>query len=148
MSLIHEVLKYIEAHPGSSAASLRLVFPHVPRTWVQRAAYRLFESEFTTREMIKGQFCYFAAKAYPETGGMPIAEITRSRGLVRKAQELESKGLWLRAATVWLEAFDASRLTDERAHCLAQRLKCLEKRAYSAGGERVYDLPGRFNGEL
>lgn len=148
MSLIHEILKYIEAHPGTSAADLRLVFPHVSRTVVQRAAYRLFESEFTTREMVKGQYCYFAAKSYPETGGIPIAEITRSRGLVRKAQELESKGLWLRAATVWLEAFDASRLTDERAYCLAQRLKCLENRTYSAGGECVCDLPGWFNGDL
>jgi hypothetical protein len=92
MSLIHEVLKYIEAHPGTSAADLRLVFHRVPRTVVQRAAYRLYESEFTTREMIKGQYCYFAAKSYPETGGMPLDEITRSRGLVRKAQELQSKG--------------------------------------------------------
>jgi hypothetical protein len=80
MSLIHEILKYIEAHPGTSAADLRLVFHRVPRTVVQRAAYRLYESEFTTREMIKGQYCYFAAKSYPETGGMPLDEITRSRG--------------------------------------------------------------------
>jgi hypothetical protein len=42
--------------------------------------------------MLKGQYCYFAAKSYPETGGMPLDEITRSRGLVRKAQELQSKG--------------------------------------------------------
>ncbi|MDV2901750.1 hypothetical protein R0H17_08920 [Phytobacter diazotrophicus] len=146
MSLIHEILKYIEAHPGTSAADLRLVFHRVPRTVVQRAAYRLYESEFTTREMIKGQYCYFAAKSYPETGGMPLDEITRSHGLVRKAQELQSKGLYLRAATMWLEAFDASRLTEERAYCLDQRLKCLENRAHSACGERVYDLPGRFVG--
>ncbi len=146
MSLIHEILKYIEAHPGTSAADLRLVFHRVPRTVVQRAAYRLYESEFTTREMIKGQYCYFAAKSYPETGGMPLDEITRSRGLVRKAQELQSKGLYLRAATMWLEAFDASRLTEGRAYCLDQRLKCLENRAHSACGERVYDLPGRFVG--
>ncbi|HEN1250769.1 TPA: PerC family transcriptional regulator, partial [Escherichia coli] len=47
--------------------------------------------------------------------------------LTRQAEELESRGLFRRAATVWMEAFRESHSQPERNNFLAHRERCLRK---------------------
>lgn len=148
MSLMKEILGYIQANPGVRATDLKLIFPKHDRTAVQRAAYRLFESGYTSRQEVNKQFCYFPERAHPDITALPLEELARAAGLIKKAEELELKGLYQRAATVWLEAFSASRVASEREKCLRQRKKCLARRIFPSSPERVYELAGRFNGDI
>ncbi|WP_248900508.1 PerC family transcriptional regulator, partial [Escherichia fergusonii] len=47
--------------------------------------------------------------------------------LTRQAEELESRGLYRRAATVWMAAFRESHSQPERNNFLARRERCLRK---------------------
>lgn len=49
--------------------------------------------------------------------------------LTRQAEELESRGLYRRAATVWMAAFRESHSQPERNNFLARREQCLQKAA-------------------
>ncbi|HHE2808520.1 TPA: PerC family transcriptional regulator, partial [Escherichia coli] len=66
--------------------------------------------------------------------------------LTRQAEELESRGLYRRAATVWMAAFRESHSQPARNNFLARRERCLRKSSKrSASGEEWY-LSGNYVG--
>lgn len=66
--------------------------------------------------------------------------------LTRQAEELESRGLYRRAATVWMAAFRESHSQPERNNFLARRERCLRKsNKRAASGEEWY-LSGNYVG--
>lgn len=125
MSLVAEILEYIKTAPGSSAADICDAFPQYPRPAVQRAAYRLYDAGYTTRSGDKNKFRYTFNEFRIETAIKPLQETRPAKALIKQASALEQKGLYLRAATVWRDAFDASRSITEREQCLRRKRKCI-----------------------
>ncbi len=125
MSLVAEILEYIKTFPGSSAGDIADAFPQYPRPAVQRAAYRLYDAGYTTRSGEKNKFLYTFNESRIESDVKPLQETRHAKVLIKQASALEQKGLYLRAATVWRDAFDASRSITEREQCLRRKRKCI-----------------------
>ncbi|HHG0451020.1 TPA: hypothetical protein ACPSK6_005153, partial [Citrobacter freundii] len=66
--------------------------------------------------------------------------------LMETAKGLESKGLFHRAATIYMEAFSASAIESERAAILAERQRCLGLAKPAVIAEDGCYLAGRFSG--
>ncbi|ECC6922541.1 PerC family transcriptional regulator [Salmonella enterica] len=68
--------------------------------------------------------------------------------LVSDAEKLESRGLFRRAATVWMQAFDESLLIGEREAFTRRCQKCIAScKKPVRPGEQIY-LAGRFVGDV
>ncbi|HBB7701638.1 TPA: PerC family transcriptional regulator, partial [Escherichia coli] len=66
--------------------------------------------------------------------------------LTRQAEELESRGLYRRAATVWMAAFRESHSQQERNNFLARRERCLRKSSKRAASGEEWYLSGNYVG--
>ncbi|ELK8098450.1 PerC family transcriptional regulator, partial [Escherichia coli] len=66
--------------------------------------------------------------------------------LTRQAEELESRGLYRRAATVWMAAFRESHSQSERNNFLARRERCLRKSSKRAVSGDEWYLSGNYVG--
>ena len=66
--------------------------------------------------------------------------------LTRQAEELESRGLFRRAATVWMAAFRESHSQPERNNFLARRERCLRKSSKRAASGEEWYLSGNYVG--
>lgn len=66
--------------------------------------------------------------------------------LTRQAEELESRGLYRRAATVWMAAFRESHSQPERNNFLARREQCLRKSSKRAVSGDEWYLSGNYVG--
>ncbi|HAF2131197.1 TPA: PerC family transcriptional regulator [Salmonella enterica] len=113
-----------------------------------------------TRQKEKGPARYFASES-EAVAAKPAQKransTSRRKGsgdpqvlaeLVSSAEELESKGFFNRAATVWLEAFSESMTKRERDEFLRRRQKCLShSKKRTRPVEQVY-LAGRFVGNV
>lgn len=66
--------------------------------------------------------------------------------LTRQAEELESRGLYRRAATVWMAAFRESHSQPERNNFLARRERCLRKSSKRAASGEEWYLSGNYVG--
>ncbi|EEQ2515187.1 TPA: PerC family transcriptional regulator [Escherichia coli] len=66
--------------------------------------------------------------------------------LTRQAEELESRGLYRRAATVWMAAFRESHSQQERNNFLARRERCLRKSSKRAVSVEEWYLSGNYVG--
>ena len=66
--------------------------------------------------------------------------------LTRQAEELESRGLYRRAATVWMAAFRESHSQPERNNFLARREQCLRKSSKRAVSSDEWYLSGNYVG--
>ncbi|EDV2802724.1 PerC family transcriptional regulator [Salmonella enterica subsp. diarizonae] len=156
MSLLADVQKFIELNRGVTAKELAATFSDYRRTAVQQAASRLYRCKRVNRRLDGNVFRYYAGKDEAviltlrqkrsgRTGsGDPMVLAT----LVSRAEELESKGSFNRAATVWLEAFDESLLVGEREAFSRRRQKCIAScKKPVRPGEQIY-LAGRFVGDV
>ncbi|ECI5661789.1 PerC family transcriptional regulator [Salmonella enterica] len=156
MSLLADVQKFIELNRGVTAKELAATFSDYRRTAVQQAASRLYRCKRVNRRLDGNVFRYYAGKDEAviltlrqkrsgRTGsGDPMVLAT----LVSRAEELESKGSFNRAATVWLEAFDESLLVGEREAFSRRRQKCIDScKKPVRPGEQIY-LAGRFVGDV
>lgn len=66
--------------------------------------------------------------------------------MARQAEELESRGLYRRAATVWMAAFRESHSQPERNNFLARREQCLRKSSKRAVSSDEWYLSGNYVG--
>ncbi|EFO5493658.1 PerC family transcriptional regulator [Salmonella enterica] len=158
MSLLADVQKFIELNRGVTAKELAAAFSDYRRMAVQQAASRLYRCKRVNRRLHGKVFRYYAGKDEAVTltlrqkksraasryagSGDPKVIAT----LVSDAEDLESRGLFRRAATVWMEAFRESHIPSERSAFLARRERCLRKsRKYVASGSEWY-LSGNYVG--
>ncbi|MDJ6850320.1 PerC family transcriptional regulator [Salmonella enterica] len=160
MSLLAKVQAFIGLNPGLTSNEIADAFPEYDRLLVQRSASKLYRCKRVNRRLHGKVFRYYAGKdeaviltlrqkkpraASRYTGsGDPKVIAT----LVSDAEKLESRGLFRRAATVWMQAFDESLLIGEREAFTRRCQKCIERcRKPVRPGEQIY-LAGRFVGDV
>ncbi|EFH5562741.1 PerC family transcriptional regulator [Escherichia coli] len=161
MSLLNDVQKFIEAHPGCTSGDIADAFAGYSRQRVLKSASKLRQSgrvahrcEGDTRRHFPRQI-----KISPEAERQPVRETRPVRNfyvgtndpreilcLTRQAEELESRGLYRRAATVWMAAFRESHSQPERNNFLARREQCLRKSSKRAVSGDEWYLSGNYVG--
>ena len=142
MSLLKDIQIFIAANPGLTnkeiAASMRQYDVHA----VQRGVCHLVKLNRATRQHNGKCYQYFAkapggdvsegrsalkinradAPAVSEQEAAPNPAVTT---MMEKAQVLFEKGLFQRAATVLMEAFNRSKDEEQRMKILIERQRCL-----------------------
>ncbi|HCK1083327.1 TPA: RusA family crossover junction endodeoxyribonuclease [Escherichia coli] len=150
MSLLNEVQKFIEAHPGCTSGDIADAFAGYSRQRVLQSASKLRQSGRVAHRCegdTRRHFPRLTERAQ-EPEPQPVRETRPVRNfyvgtndprvilcLTRQAEELESRGLYRRAATVWMAAFRESHSQPERNNFLARRERCLRK-----SNNRIRDL--------
>ncbi|EJP5184192.1 PerC family transcriptional regulator [Salmonella enterica] len=160
MSLLADVQAFIEINPGLTTREIANALPEYDRFLVQRAASYLHKHGRVTRHKGRGLARYFASErdvmnVKPRQTKTSTASRYTGSGdpkliaaLVSRAEALEAKGLFNRAAKVWMEAFDESLLISEREALSKRRQKCLDScKKPVRPGEQIY-LAGRFVGNV
>ncbi|ECA0402305.1 PerC family transcriptional regulator [Salmonella enterica subsp. enterica serovar Newport] len=158
MSLLADVQAFIEINPGLTTWEIANALPEYDRFLVQRAASYLHKHGRVTRHKGRGLARYFASErdvVKPRQTKTSTASRYTGSGdpkviatLVSRAEALEAKGLFNRAANVWMEAFDESLLISEREALSKRRQKCLDScKKPVRPGEQIY-LAGRFVGNV
>ncbi|EOC0702335.1 PerC family transcriptional regulator [Salmonella enterica subsp. enterica serovar Kokomlemle] len=157
MSLMSDVQKFIETHPGCTSSEIADAFADFHRQRVLQSASKLRQSERVAHRF-EGKTCrHFPHEAdiQPVPEAMPIRNDYAGSNdprvilrLTRKAEALESRGLFNRASIVWLEAFSESQFINEREEFLRRRQKCLNRiKKRTGSAEQIY-LAGRFVGDV
>jgi hypothetical protein len=153
MSLKIKIHEFISDNPGVRMKQIREAFPGYKRNTVNSAVRRLVEQHVLDHAEDGSCFKYFvpvdlttestfAAEKYVTE--MPVVS---TKDVEAKAEELESKGLFNRAATLWLKAFDLCRINKDRELFLRRRKRCLEQVRRSMSKDGQCFLAGRFSTE-
>ncbi len=144
MSLLNDVQKFIEAHPGCTSGDIADAFAGYSRQRVLQSASKLRQSGRVAHRCegdTRRHFPRLTERAQ-EPEPQPVRETRPVRNfyvgtndprvilcLTRQAEELESRGLYRRAATVWMAAFRESHSQPERNNFLARREQSYRKAA-------------------
>lgn len=163
MSLLNEVQKFIEAHPGCTSGDIADAFAGYSRQRVLQSASKLRQSGRVAHRCegdTRRHFPRLTERAQ-EPEPQPVRETRPVRNfyvgtndprvilcLTRQAEELESRGLYRRAATVWMAAFRESHSQPERNNFLARRERCLRKSSKRAASGEEWYLSGNYVGGL
>ncbi len=159
MSLLNEVQKFIEAHPGCTSGDIADAFAGYSRQRVLQSASKLRQSGRVAHRCegdTRRHFPRLTERAQ-EPEPQPVRETRPVRNfyvgtndprvilcLTRQAEELESRGLYRRAATVWMAAFRESHSQSERNNFLARRERCLRKSSKRAVSGDEWYLSGNY----
>ncbi|EIB5772290.1 TPA: PerC family transcriptional regulator [Escherichia coli] len=161
MSLLNEVQKFIEAHPGCTSGDIADAFAGYSRQRVLQSASKLRQSGRVAHRCegdTRRHFPRLTERAQ-EPKPQPVRETRPVRNfyvgtndprvilcLTRQAEELESRGLFRRAATVWMEAFRESHSQPERNNFLAHRERCLRQSSKRSASGEEWHLSGNYVG--
>lgn len=161
MSLLNDVQKFIEAHPGCTSGDIADAFAGYSRQRVLQSASKLRQSGRVAHRCegdTRRHFPRLTERAQ-EPEPQPVRETRPVRNfyvgtndprvilcLTRQAEELESRGLYRRAATVWMAAFRESHSQQERNNFLARRERCLRKSSKRAVSGEEWYLSGNYVG--
>ncbi|EDW8028225.1 PerC family transcriptional regulator [Salmonella enterica] len=156
MSLLVKVQAFIELNPGLTSNEIADALPEYARFDVQRSASKLYRCKRVNRRLAGDVFRYYAGKdeaviltlRQKRSGRTGSGDPMVLAKLVNDAEKLESRGLFRRAATVWMQAFDESLLIGEREAFTRRCQKCIERcKKPVRPGEQIY-LAGRFVGDV
>lgn len=125
MNSVELVIDFIARHPGASAKSIMHgtgLGPYALRHVLAGLAARdlIRQTRSTTRPL-----CWWPCHTAAEREGEHAAWYQ----LREKAQALERKGFWHRAAGVWLQALDATAEETLRHRAARHRTRCLQRAA-------------------
>ncbi|AMX38517.1 phage protein [Escherichia coli HVH 143 (4-5674999)] len=161
MSLLNDVQKFIEAHPGCTSGDIADAFAGYSRQRVLQSASKLRQSGRVAHRCEGDTRRHFPrlTEIPQEPEPQPVRESRPVRNfyvgtndprvilcLTRQAEELESRGLYRRAATVWMAAFRESHSQQERNNFLARRERCLRKSSKRAVSVEEWYLSGNYVG--
>lgn len=146
MSLMKTLEIFIADNPGLSSREIADSFTDYSTESVQRTVCRLYDFNFTTRELVGSQYRYYAVNSAAGCGQPVLHVDTGVSEIVKKAKALHDKGLYRRAASLWFEAFQRSEVVTERDRCLKERLRCLRQAKYVFKPQSQWFLAGKFSG--
>ncbi|STE49786.1 CPS-53 (KpLE1) prophage protein [Escherichia coli] len=161
MSLLNDVQKFIEAHPGCTSGDIADAFAGYSRQRVLQSASKLRQSGRVAHRCEGDTHRHFPrlTERAQDPEPQPVRETRPVRNfyvgtndprvilcLTRQAEELESRGLYRRAATVWMAAFRESHSQPERNNFLARRERCLRKSSKRAASGEEWYLSGNYVG--
>lgn len=153
MSLLNDVQKFIEAHPGCTSGDIADAFAGYSRQRVLQSASKLRQSGRVAHRCEGDTHRHFPrlTERAQDPEPQPVRETRPVRNfyvgtndprvilcLTRQAEELESRGLYRRAATVWMAAFRESHSQPERSNFLARRERCLRKSSIRLTANQAY----------
>lgn len=147
MSLMKTLEMFIADNPGLTSREIAEAFADYSVDAVQRTVCRLHEYNFITREWRGNQFRYYALATSTGAGRREPPVDKAVVALVEKAKALQERGLYRRAATLWMEAFRCSEVRIERERCLKERQRCLRKAVSDTKVGNSWFLAGRYAGE-
>ncbi|MCK6993394.1 hypothetical protein L8S92_00110 [Enterobacter asburiae] len=142
MSFLKTIQLFVANNPGLTNKQIAAALPEYELHSVQRAVCRLVMLNRAERKGVRPNFRYYAQAPTGAIGPItPRAPIEKAEvipepkqetvpnpaviAMMDKAQELFDKGLFLRAATVLMEAFNRSKNEAMREKILAERQRCL-----------------------
>jgi len=150
MSIESEVLQFALDNPGCSTRQVANVLTHSSFRTISRCLFH-FHSEGKLKREVHNDttIVYYPSSEF----AMEVAAAAASHSEVVKtvtdleqlASSLEEKGLYQRAATTWLKAFDLSPANKDRERYVKRRAACLRQ-----AKKLVIDgcpLAGRYIGE-
>lgn len=154
MSMLKEVQAFLAKNPGSGSAEIVEAFSQYSARSIQRTVCRLYDLNRATRETVGNRYVYSAdmpldmAKGCASPAKVVVKQMPRQvvTHLIEKADHLMSRGLYRRAATMFMEAFEGAVHTEERDYCLRQRQRCLKKCAVDKKKPEEWCLAGKFCG--
>lgn len=146
MSIASEILQFVIANPGCNYRQVADAIPGLNASTVNRCLSRFFADGRLAREL-RG-----SALAYYPIGGVEPESLSEENlriltGLENRAQQLEAKELYFRAASVWLKAFDMAISNTDRSRYISRRAACLRNAGNSKAPEGRCYLAGRYVGE-
>ncbi|EAQ4297040.1 BlaI/MecI/CopY family transcriptional regulator [Salmonella enterica] len=145
MSILKTVQMFIAMNPGVTTRDIIEGLTQFSQDRLQLAVCRLYGSGLATRKRDGRQFRYYAVP--PADCHFEVFEPTPEvSALMETAKGLESKGLFHRAATIYMEAFSASSIESDRAAILAERQRCIGLAKPAVIAEDGCYLAGRFAG--
>lgn len=160
MSLLNDVQKFIEAHPGCTSGDIADAFAGYSRQRVLQSASKLRQSGRVVHRCegdTRRHFPRLTERAQ-EPEPQPVRETRPVRNfyvgtndprvilcLTRQAEELESRGLYRRAATVWMAAFRESHSQPERNNFLARRELNLSNSSVLGACQKLQEAVGLPN---
>lgn len=142
MSFLKTIQLFVANNPGLTNKEIAAALPEYELHSVQRAVCRLVMLNRAERKGERHNFRYYAkAPTGPIGPVIPREAVEKSEvipepnqetapnpavvAMMDKAQELFDRGLFLRAATVLMEAFNRSKNEGMREKILAERQRCL-----------------------
>lgn len=142
MSFLKTIQLFVADNPGLTNKEIAAALPEYELHSVQRAVCRLVMLNRAERRGERHNFRYYAkAPVGPIRPIVPRYSVEKAEiapepkqetipnpavvALMDKAKELSDKGLFLRAATVLMEAFTRSKNEDMREKIMAERQRCL-----------------------
>ncbi|MBB3324894.1 PerC family transcriptional regulator [Atlantibacter sp. RC6] len=146
MSIASEIMKYVIENPGCTYRQIAAAMPDINLSTINRCLSRAFINGKLARELNDSTLAYYPIE---EAGPEALTEENRRMltELENLAQQLEAKGLYFRAASVWLTAFDMAISNTDRSRYISRRAACLRYAGnFKAPEGRCY-LAGRYVGE-
>lgn len=142
MSFLKTIQLFISKNPGLTNKEIAAALPDYELHSVQRAVCRLAMLGRAERRGERPTFRYYAkapvgpigpiVPRYPVEKAEVMPEPKQENApnpavvaMMEKAKELSDKGLFLRAATVLMEAFNRSKNEEMREKIMAERQRCL-----------------------
>ncbi|MFP9429837.1 hypothetical protein ACJ9N4_06070 [Enterobacter sp. LM3] len=142
MSFLKTIQLFVANNPGLTNKEIAAALPEYELHSVQRAVCRLVMLHRAERKGERHNFRYYAkAPTGPIGPVIPREAVEKSEvipepnqetapnpavvAMMDKAQDLFDKGLFLRAATVLMDAFNRSKNEGMREKILAERQRCL-----------------------
>ncbi|ELT0931623.1 MULTISPECIES: hypothetical protein [Enterobacter cloacae complex] len=142
MSFLKTIQLFVANNPGLTNKEIAAALPEYALHSVQRAVCRLVMLNRAERKGVRPNFRYYAkapvgpigpiVPRYPvekaEVMPEPKQESAPNPAVVammEKAKELFDKGLFLRAATVLMDAFNRSKSEEMREKIMEERQRCL-----------------------
>lgn len=146
MSIASEVLQFVIDNPGCTYRQVADAIPGLNVSTVNRCLSRFFTEGKLARELHGSALAYYPiGETEPEA--LSEEKLRILTGLENRAQQLEAKGLYFRAASVWLNAFDMAISNTDRSRYISRRAACLRYAGnFKAPEGRCY-LAGRYVGE-
>lgn len=146
MSIASEVLQFVFDNPGCTYRQVADAIPGLNVSTVNRCLSRFFAEGRLARELHGSALAYYPiGETEPEA--LSEEKLRVLTGLENRAQQLEAKGLYFRAASVWLNAFDMAISNTDRSRYISRRAACLRYAGnFKAPEGRCY-LAGRYVGE-